>query len=60
MKITFEVYEDKHGEFRWHAKRAGRIVADGGEGYVGRGHANRAVRNFIKAITTGKFSIKET
>lgn len=31
--LIFEIYQDAAQEWRWHAKRSGRIVADCGEGY---------------------------
>jgi uncharacterized protein YegP (UPF0339 family) len=34
METKIEVYEDAQGKFRWRALRAGRIVADSGEGYA--------------------------
>ena len=37
--MTFYIYKDRAGEWRWHLKAAnGRIVADSGEGYVSKQH----------------------
>ena len=40
---TFEIYEDKAGEFRWRIRSGGDIMADSGEGYVSRDGARQAV-----------------
>jgi uncharacterized protein len=32
---SFELYKDRQGQFRWRLKASnGKIIADGGEGYV--------------------------
>lgn len=47
MKI--EVYRDSAGEWRWRLKAGnGRIMADGGEGYVDRRGAIRAVTSVLR------------
>jgi hypothetical protein len=48
--MTFTVYRDHVGEFRWKLVAVnGRIVADSGEGYVTRSNAVRAARRFKSA-----------
>jgi len=49
-KLKLIVYKDKRGEFRWKAKRSGRIVAEGGEGYNRRQKLTRTLENFLKSI----------
>jgi uncharacterized protein YegP (UPF0339 family) len=39
-----EVFKDEALEYRWNAKRKGRIVACAGEGYKNKGAALRALR----------------
>lgn len=48
--MTFTVYQDRSKEWRWRAKRNGRITADSGEGYTRRYDCERAVRRFVKSI----------
>jgi uncharacterized protein YegP (UPF0339 family) len=37
MSATFEVYEDRAGEWRWRLRhRNGNVIADSGEGYASR------------------------
>ena len=44
MSATFELYEDKGGEYRWRLRyRNGNIIADSGEGYASRSNAVEAV-----------------
>ncbi|WP_435115246.1 DUF1508 domain-containing protein [Halolamina sp. C58] len=43
-QTTFELYEDKSGEFRWRLRHDnGNIVGDGGEGYSRRSGAREAI-----------------
>ncbi|WP_053948328.1 YegP family protein [Halolamina sediminis] len=43
-QTTFELYEDKGGEFRWRLRHDnGNIVGDGGEGYSRRSGARDAI-----------------
>ncbi len=50
--MTFHIYKDKAGEFRWHAKSDnGKIIADSGEGYKNRvdcKHAISIIKNEAK------------
>jgi len=47
--MTFTIYEDRRGEWRWRlAAKNGRIIADSGEGYVAWAGAHAAVQR-IKA-----------
>jgi uncharacterized protein YegP (UPF0339 family) len=52
MKIKVIIYRDRKGEYRWHMKRGGRIVADSGEGYVRLSGAERAVSRLVSALKT--------
>lgn len=49
--ITFEIYTDDGGEFRWRAKAAnGLIIADSGEGYTRKEDAERAKDRLVELI----------
>ena len=50
QKLKLTVWKDKKGEFRWHAKRAGRIVAESGEGYKRVQACTKALCNMIRSI----------
>jgi len=42
--LTFELYEDKVGEWRWRLRhRNGNIMADSGEGYSRKTDAENAI-----------------
>lgn len=50
-KPTFDVYQDKAGEYRWRFIAAnGQIVATGAEGYDGEYNANRAMFRFMELV----------
>ena len=43
-KATFELYEDKAGEYRWRLVHDnGNIIADSGEGYSSKSNAEDAI-----------------
>jgi len=43
-EATFELYEDKAGEYRWRLRHDnGNIIADGGQGYASRQGAETAI-----------------
>ena len=52
MKTNFEAYKDKIGEWRWRAKRGGRIVADAGEGYKRLPSMLRSFQRFCESLTS--------
>lgn len=56
-KAIFEIFPDRSGEFRWHVKRGGRIVADSGESYKRRRGAARAISNLCIAIAEASFRV---
>lgn len=42
--MTFEVYQDAAGEYRWRLKEAnGRIMGDSGQGYTRKGDCYDAI-----------------
>ena len=46
MSATFELYEDRQGEFRWRlVHRNGNVIADSGEGYATRQKAEQGIRS---------------
>lgn len=47
IKMRFQVYKDKHKEYRWRAiARNNKIVADSGESYKRKHAAHKAVIKF--------------
>lgn len=48
--VKFSVFQDGMLEYRWHAKRNGRIVATSGESFAKEGNAERAMKAFLKAL----------
>jgi uncharacterized protein YegP (UPF0339 family) len=54
-RTEFIVYRDREEQWRWRAKRAGRIVAESGEGYRRRASLFRALRRFIGSILAGQY-----
>lgn len=54
--MTFEIYKDARGEFRWRLKASnGRIVADSGEGYKNKAdceHGIGLIKNGAASATT--------
>lgn len=57
MKTYFEVWLAKPKEWRWRARRAGRIVAESGEGYKARVICIRSMDRFIQSIGRGHYKI---
>ena len=46
MAATFELYEDKAGEFRWRLRHEnGQIIADSGEGYTTKANAKNGIQS---------------
>lgn len=45
-KATFELYEDRAGEWRWRLVHDnGNVIADGGEGYTTKRRAKDGLRS---------------
>ena len=51
------VFEAKDG-WRWHMTKAGRIVAESGEGYKKQQGCRRTLTRLINAIKDGKFVLE--
>ena len=46
MAATFELYEDRAGEFRWRLRHQnGNIIADSGEGYSSKASAVNGIES---------------
>lgn len=45
--MILTIYRDQADEFRWHLRRRGRIVAEGGEGYKRKRSLLKAVRHLF-------------
>jgi len=57
---TLEIYEDAVGEFRWRfVHRNGNIIADSGEGYVGKYEAKRGALTALFNATDPATEITE-
>ncbi len=51
--MTFEVYKDAKGEFRWRLKASnGQIVATGGQGYSAKADCKHAIESIMKNAAT--------
>ncbi len=49
-RYVFKIYRDARGEWRWRlVARNGRIIAEGGEGYVRRIDCERSVSHLALA-----------
>jgi hypothetical protein len=43
---TFEIFEDKSGEYRWRLRNSnGNIIADSGEGYASKQKAKQGIQS---------------
>lgn len=56
--LVFRIYPDVAGEWRWHAKRSGRVVADSGEGYKDVDALCRTLSNFLSAVGHQTYTFK--
>jgi hypothetical protein len=46
MAATFELYEDKAGDWRWRLRHSnGNVIADSGEGYASKGNAKKGIQS---------------
>jgi len=46
---TFEVYEDRDGEWRWRLVHDnGNVIADSGEGYASRQKCEQGLRSVVE------------
>lgn len=45
--MTFYIYKDAKGEWRWRLKHKGRIMADSGEGYSRRNKCRHAIERIM-------------
>lgn len=59
-KLQIHIFKDSAGEFRWHAKRKGRIVAEGGEGYKTKQKLKKTLTNFFTSIQMNDYEISDT
>lgn len=51
--MTFEIYKDAKGEFRWRLKASnGQIVATGGQGYSAKADCKHAIESIQKNAAT--------
>lgn len=58
-KYVITIFQDENQEYRWHAKRNGRIVAESGEGYKRKGTLKKTLEHLIEAISQNDFMINE-
>ena len=53
MAATFELYEDKAGEYRWRLRHQnGNIIADSGEGYTSKANAINGIESVKENAAT--------
>ena len=58
-KLTFEVYKDKAGEYRWRLKAAnGAVLATPGQGYKAKADAKNGIEVVKKAATSEKIKFE--
>lgn len=56
--MTFEIYQDKKGEWRWRLKAANyQIIADSGEGYKQKEMLLKTLNVLVAKIAKGDFLI---
>jgi len=49
MAATFELFQDKAGEYRWRLRHQnGNIIADSGEGYTTKASAKNGINSVIE------------
>lgn len=60
LKLQIHIYKDAAGEFRWHAKRSGRIVAEGGEGYKSKCKLKKTLLNIEKSFALKNLELRDT
>lgn len=60
INTKFYIFTDDKGEWRWHARRNGRIVADSGEGYCSKNKLKKSLDNFLLSITSIRYQIFDT
>lgn len=54
--VTFELFEDTDGKWRWNAKaRNGRKVAASGESFASRRNAERSMLSLLDHVRVGEF-----
>jgi len=57
-KATFEVYEDKGGEYRWRLRhRNGNVIATGGEGYSSKQKVMQGLRSVQSNAAGGAVAV---
>jgi uncharacterized protein len=53
--LTFEIYSDKGGEYRWRLKAAnGQIIASSGQGYANKADCKHAIEVIQKGASDAK------
>ena len=55
---VFYILKDSNKEWRWHAKRVGRIVACSGEGYKSRAGCKKSMLKFISSIYERHYNLE--
>ncbi len=59
-KTIFTIYRGHHkGDFYWHAKRKGRIVADSGEGYRRKAACLKSLKALLGSVKAGQYEVVE-
>ena len=54
-QLTFEIYKDKAGEFRWRLKAAnGAVIGTGGQGYKAKADCKHGIEIIMKGAAKAK------
>jgi len=56
-KTRFTFYKDDDRQWRWRAKRSGRIVGDSGEGYHNRKDCELGLANLLASVIVNNYSV---
>ena len=54
-QLTFEIYKDKAGEYRWRLKAAnGAVIGTGGQGYKAKADCKHGIEVIMKGAAKAK------
>jgi len=60
MSATFELYEDRTGEYRWRLRHDnGNVIADSGQGYASRQKARQGIESVRENARDAEISVAD-